>query len=167
MSDDARTLSPGRGASRLVRALGALLWLYPPRFRRRYGAEWRDAVDRLANERRYELATGRWRLVRHLLADTLPSASREWGQAIVLAISGEATTALPHAAVRESNYAQRPTERRMGNFWQDIRYATRSLARHPGFATVVIERVAILRYQVEDIRLFYENDLRFLEQFPY
>jgi phenylalanyl-tRNA synthetase alpha chain len=30
-----------------------------------------------------------------------------------------------------------------------------------------IERVAILRYQVEDIRLFYENDLRFLEQFPY
>jgi len=27
--------------------------------------------------------------------------------------------------------------------------------------------VAILRYQVEDIRLFYENDLRFLEQFPY
>jgi phenylalanyl-tRNA synthetase alpha chain len=30
-----------------------------------------------------------------------------------------------------------------------------------------IERVAILRYQVDDIRLFYENDLRFLEQFPY
>ena len=29
-----------------------------------------------------------------------------------------------------------------------------------------IERVAILRYQVEDIRRFYENDLRFLEQFP-
>ena len=27
--------------------------------------------------------------------------------------------------------------------------------------------LAILRYQVEDIRLFYENDLRFLEQFPY
>ena len=30
-----------------------------------------------------------------------------------------------------------------------------------------IERIAILKYQVEDIRLFYENDLRFLEQFPY
>jgi phenylalanyl-tRNA synthetase alpha chain len=28
-----------------------------------------------------------------------------------------------------------------------------------------IERVAILRHGVEDIRLFYENDLRFLEQF--
>ena len=28
-----------------------------------------------------------------------------------------------------------------------------------------IERVAILRYGIEDIRLFYENDLRFLEQF--
>ena len=39
--------------------------------------------------------------------------------------------------------------------------------RYTGFACGIgIERVAILRYQVEDIRLFYENDLRFLEQFP-
>jgi len=30
-----------------------------------------------------------------------------------------------------------------------------------------IERIAILRHQVPDIRMFYENDLRFLEQFPY
>ena len=29
-----------------------------------------------------------------------------------------------------------------------------------------IERVALLKWGVEDIRLFYENDLRFLEQFP-
>ena len=40
--------------------------------------------------------------------------------------------------------------------------------RYTGFAWGMgIERVAILKYQVEDIRLFYENDLRFLEQFPY
>jgi phenylalanyl-tRNA synthetase alpha chain len=40
--------------------------------------------------------------------------------------------------------------------------------RYTGFAWGVgIERIAILKYQVEDIRLFYENDLRFLEQFPY
>ena len=40
--------------------------------------------------------------------------------------------------------------------------------RYTGFAWGMgIERMAILRYQVEDIRLFYENDLRFLEQFPY
>ena len=40
--------------------------------------------------------------------------------------------------------------------------------RCTGFAWGIgIERIAILRYQVEDIRLFYENDLRFLEQFPY
>jgi phenylalanyl-tRNA synthetase alpha chain len=40
--------------------------------------------------------------------------------------------------------------------------------RYTGFAWGIgIERVAILRYQVEDIRLFYENDLRFLSQFPY
>jgi phenylalanyl-tRNA synthetase alpha chain len=40
--------------------------------------------------------------------------------------------------------------------------------RYTGFAWGIgIERIAILRYQVEDIRLFFENDLRFLEQFPY
>jgi phenylalanyl-tRNA synthetase alpha chain len=40
--------------------------------------------------------------------------------------------------------------------------------RYTGFAWGLgLERVAILRHQVQDIRLFYENDLRFLEQFPY
>jgi phenylalanyl-tRNA synthetase alpha chain len=40
--------------------------------------------------------------------------------------------------------------------------------RYTGFAWGIgIERIAILKYQVEDIRLFYENDLRFLEQFAY
>jgi phenylalanyl-tRNA synthetase alpha chain len=40
--------------------------------------------------------------------------------------------------------------------------------KYTGFAWGLgIERVAILRHQVSDIRLFYENDLRFLEQFPY
>ncbi len=29
-----------------------------------------------------------------------------------------------------------------------------------------VERIAMLRYGIKDIRLFYENDLRFLEQFP-
>jgi len=28
-----------------------------------------------------------------------------------------------------------------------------------------VERVAMLRHGIEDIRLFYANDLRFLEQF--
>jgi len=39
--------------------------------------------------------------------------------------------------------------------------------RYTGFAFGIgIERVAILRHQVQDIRLFFENDIRFLEQFP-
>jgi phenylalanyl-tRNA synthetase alpha chain len=38
---------------------------------------------------------------------------------------------------------------------------------YTGFAFGVgIERMALLKWGVEDIRLFYENDLRFLEQFP-
>ena len=28
-----------------------------------------------------------------------------------------------------------------------------------------IERIAMLKYGVEDLRLFYDNDLRFLRQF--
>ena len=40
--------------------------------------------------------------------------------------------------------------------------------RYTGWAFGLgIDRVALLKYQVEDIRLFYENDLRLLEQFPY
>ncbi len=40
--------------------------------------------------------------------------------------------------------------------------------RYTGFAWGMgIERIAILRYRVDDIRLFFENDLRFLDQFPY
>jgi len=40
--------------------------------------------------------------------------------------------------------------------------------RYTGFAFGTgIERVAMLKYRVDDIRLFYENDLRFLEQFPF
>ena len=39
--------------------------------------------------------------------------------------------------------------------------------RVTGFAFGMgMERVAMLKYGVDDIRLFYENDMRFLEQFP-
>ncbi len=39
--------------------------------------------------------------------------------------------------------------------------------RYTGFAFGMgLERAALLKWGVEDIRLFYENDLRFLEQFP-
>jgi len=39
--------------------------------------------------------------------------------------------------------------------------------RYTGFAFGVgIERLALLKWGIEDIRLFYENDIRFLEQFP-
>ncbi|MFC1668043.1 phenylalanine--tRNA ligase subunit alpha [Chlamydiota bacterium] len=38
--------------------------------------------------------------------------------------------------------------------------------RYAGFAFGMgVERIAMLKYRIDDIRLFYENDLRFLEQF--
>ena len=40
--------------------------------------------------------------------------------------------------------------------------------RYTGWAFGLgIDRVAILKYRVQDIRLFYDNDLRLLEQFPH
>jgi len=38
--------------------------------------------------------------------------------------------------------------------------------RYTGFAFGMgIERIAMLKYGIDDIRKFYENDIRFLEQF--
>ena len=40
--------------------------------------------------------------------------------------------------------------------------------RYTGWAFGMgIERVAMLKYGVDDMRAFFENDLRFLEQYPY
>ena len=37
---------------------------------------------------------------------------------------------------------------------------------HTGFAFGMgIERIAMLKYKADDLRLFYENDIRFLNQF--
>ena len=39
--------------------------------------------------------------------------------------------------------------------------------RYTGFAFGLgIERIAMLKHGIDDIRLLYENDLRFLSQFP-
>jgi phenylalanyl-tRNA synthetase alpha chain len=38
--------------------------------------------------------------------------------------------------------------------------------RYTGYAFGMgVERIAMLRYGIDDIRLLYENDVRFLEQF--
>ncbi|MEI6805128.1 MAG: phenylalanine--tRNA ligase subunit alpha [Myxococcaceae bacterium] len=47
-----------------------------------------------------------------------------------------------------------------------LRVAKIDPEKHSGFAIGMgVERIAMLRYAVSDIRLFYENDLRFLGQF--
>ena len=38
--------------------------------------------------------------------------------------------------------------------------------KYSGFAFGIgVERIAMLIYEIEDMRIFYENDLRFLSQF--
>ncbi|HEY8555269.1 MAG TPA: phenylalanine--tRNA ligase subunit alpha, partial [Burkholderiales bacterium] len=47
-----------------------------------------------------------------------------------------------------------------------FRYVGIDAERYTGFAFGLgVERLAMLRYGVNDLRLFYENDLRFLQQF--
>ena len=47
-----------------------------------------------------------------------------------------------------------------------LRYGGLDPERYQGFAFGMgLERIAILRHSVGDLRLFMENDLRFLEQF--
>ncbi|MFL6652424.1 MAG: phenylalanine--tRNA ligase subunit alpha, partial [Sulfurifustaceae bacterium] len=49
---------------------------------------------------------------------------------------------------------------------QVLRYGKIDPERFTGFAFGLgVERIAMLRYAVNDLRLFYENDLRFLQQF--
>ena len=37
--------------------------------------------------------------------------------------------------------------------------------KHPNFACQIIERISMLKYGVKDLRLYFENDVRFLHQF--
>ncbi|MBI3578611.1 MAG: phenylalanine--tRNA ligase subunit alpha, partial [Ignavibacteriales bacterium] len=47
-----------------------------------------------------------------------------------------------------------------------FKYAGYDSEKYTGFAFGMgIERVASLRYGIDDLRLFYENDVRFLKQF--
>jgi phenylalanyl-tRNA synthetase alpha chain len=52
------------------------------------------------------------------------------------------------------------------NVFEYVRHYGYDPERHQGFAFGLgIERVAMLKHGVSDLRLFYDNDLRFLEQF--
>ncbi|MBN1154678.1 phenylalanine--tRNA ligase subunit alpha [candidate division KSB1 bacterium] len=47
-----------------------------------------------------------------------------------------------------------------------FKYVDYDSEKYTGYAFGMgIERIAMLRYQIDDIRVFYENDLRFLQQF--
>ncbi|MFH1640353.1 MAG: phenylalanine--tRNA ligase subunit alpha, partial [Candidatus Omnitrophota bacterium] len=49
------------------------------------------------------------------------------------------------------------------NVFKNVGYDPR---KYTGFAFGMgVERIAMLKYGIDDIRLFFENDLRFLKQF--
>ena len=96
-----------------------------------------------------------------------PTPSRRW----------RSTSAASSAAARAAACARGPAgSRSWARGWSTPRCSRRSTrawaawsttrSRSPGFAFGLgIERVAMVRHGIDDIRLFYESDLRFLEQF--
>ena len=47
-----------------------------------------------------------------------------------------------------------------------FKYVNYDSERYTGYAFGMgVERIAMLLYEINDIRIFYENDLRFLDQF--
>ena len=47
-----------------------------------------------------------------------------------------------------------------------LEYSNIDSEKYTGFAFGMgIERITMLKYQIKDIRLFFENDVRFLDQF--
>ena len=50
--------------------------------------------------------------------------------------------------------------------FRSLRVGNVDTEKYTGFAFGMgVERIAMLKYGIDDIRLFYENDIRFIEQF--
>ncbi|MEM6704135.1 MAG: ABC transporter permease [Acidobacteriota bacterium] len=110
-----------------LRAYAALLFLYPQRFRKRWGDDMRRDAERLLLEEHE--ATGRWpwRSGNRVLADLLTSLPRE------------------HLAARRYRSPHPVHDRRdtMGSFLLDLRHTLRGLRKSPGYTAIVLLVLAV------------------------
>jgi phenylalanyl-tRNA synthetase alpha subunit len=78
--------------------------------------------------------------------------------------------------MNEINTRKDPIEKKVKNFWGEITRKGRNIIlnrtknipidKYRGFAFGMgVERLAMLKYKIEDIRMLFENDIRLLKQF--
>ena len=103
-----------------------------------------------------------------------PSSCARSSSAISRCVSAPAISRSPNPAPRSTSPGSRPTAARVGWKCWAAAWSTRTCCatcgidpeRYTGFAFGLgVERFAMLRYGVNDLRAFFENDVRFLKQF--
>lgn len=115
----------------MIRLFRALLWLYPPTFRRRFGREMRHLLESRAGRR------GRWELWRFVMRDLVRSLPLAWHDALRPRAEGRRS----RRQARERTPHPNPLDTR--GALRDTAYAVRGFIRAPVFTVLAVSTMAL------------------------